>query len=181
MRSPIPSAECARARDWASLRLDDELSDFEEVLLEAHLARCDDCRVFAASISDVTAALRSAPLERPVFAFEPPHRTRGRTVALRAVSAAAAVAVVGVSGLVSLQFSASRPQPGTSTVEPRVLGLKERQMNELNGGTTRRHTEVRHSLAAVEQAIVGMRPPGTSRVISREGLRAVTRTTSEGR
>ena len=181
MRSPIPSAECARARDWASLRLDDELSDFEEVLLEAHLARCDDCRVFAASISDVTAALRSAPLERPVFAFEPPHRTRGRTVALRAVSAAAAVAVVGVSGLVSLQFSASRPQPGTSTVEPRVLGLKERQMNELNGGTTRRHTEVRHSLDPVEQGIVGIRPPATSRVISREGFRPLTRTTSEGR
>jgi anti-sigma factor RsiW len=180
MRSPIPSAECARARDWASLRLDDQLSDFEEVLLEGHLARCDDCRAFAASISDLTAALRSAPLEQPAFAFEPPHRTRGRMVALRAVSAAAAVAVLGVSGLVSLQLSASRARPGATAIERKVIGLKERQMNELNGGTTR-HTEVRHSLAAVERIIVGMPPSATSRVVLREGLRPVTRTTSEGR
>jgi hypothetical protein len=181
MRSPIPSAECARARAWASLRLDDQLSDFEEVLLEAHLARCDDCGAFAASISDLTAALRSAPLEQPAFAFEPPHRTRGRTVALRAVSAAAAVAVLGVSGLVGLQLSATGPRPGATTVQRKVIGLKERQMDELNGGTTRRHTEVRHSLDPVEQGIVGIRPPATSRVISREGFREVTRTTSEGR
>jgi predicted anti-sigma-YlaC factor YlaD len=151
MRSPIPPDECARAREWASLRLDDQLSDFEGVLLEAHLALCDDCRAFAASISDLTAALRSAPLERPELAFEAPGTTRGRTFALRAVSAAAAVAVVGISGLVGLQLSASRSRPHATVVERKVMELKERQMDELDGGTTRPHTVVPHGLAAVEQ------------------------------
>jgi putative zinc finger protein len=168
MRSPIPSDDCARACEWASLRLDDQLSEFEEVLLEAHLARCADCRAFAVSIGDVTHALRAASLEQPTFAFEPPARTRGRTFALRAVSAAAAVAVVGVSGLVSLQLSATRTRPGAAAVERRVIGLKERQMNELTGGTTRPRTEVRQSLASAEQVVVGERPPAVARSNVRE-------------
>jgi predicted anti-sigma-YlaC factor YlaD len=168
MRSPIPSDECARACEWASLRLDDQLSEFEEVLLEAHLARCGDCRGFAASISEVTAALRSERLEQPAFAFEAPRRTRGRTVALRTVSAAAAVAVVGVSGLVSLQLSTSRPHPGSTAVERKVMGLKERQMNQLAGGTTRPRAEVRHGIAAAEQMIIGEQPPAAARGNLRE-------------
>src|SRR3982750_544252 len=116
MRSPIPSDECERVCEWASLRLDDQLSDFEEVLLEAHLARCAGCRDFAASVLGLTQALRAAELEQPAFAFDPPRCTRGATYALRAVSAAAAIAVVGVSGLVSLQLSGSRARPGAATV-----------------------------------------------------------------
>jgi hypothetical protein len=168
MRSPIPPDECARAREWASLRLDDRLSDFEEVLLEAHLARCDDCRTFAASVSDLTAALRSAPLEQPELTFEVPRTTRGRTFALRAVSAAAAVAVVGVSSLVGLELSASPSRPRAPVVERKVMELKERQMNELTGGTTRPRTQVRQSLVAAEQVIIGTGPPATTRVFSRK-------------
>jgi hypothetical protein len=100
------------------------------MLLEAHLARCAECHGFAASLAGLTAALRSAPLEEPGFAFEAPRRNRGR-VALRAVSAAAVVAVVGLSGLVSLQLSASRTRPGSVRTERKVIALKERQMNEL--------------------------------------------------
>lgn len=168
MRSPIPSDDCARASEWASLRLDGQLSDFEEVLLEAHLARCDGCQAFAASVAGLTGALRTAPLEQPEFAFEAPRRTRGRTVALRAVSAAAVVAVVGVSGLVSLQLATSRARPGVPTVPPAVIGLKERQMDELAGGTTRPRTEVRQSLAAAEQVIVGTQPRPVLRTTIRE-------------
>jgi anti-sigma factor RsiW len=168
MRSPIPSDECARACEWASLRLDDQLSEFEEVLLEAHLARCAECRAFAASISGLTGALRGAPLEEPAFAFEPPRKTSGRTFALRAVSAAAAIAVVGVSSLVSLQLSASHTRPGAPAVEREVIGLKERQMNELTGPTTRPQTQVRQSLAAAEQVIVGEQPPAPVRASLRE-------------
>jgi predicted anti-sigma-YlaC factor YlaD len=176
MGGPIPVDECTRAREWASLRLDDQLSDFEEVLLEAHLALCDDCRAFAASISDLTAALRFAPLERPELAFEAPRtKTRGRTFALRAVSAAAAVAVVGVSSLVGLELSAGPSRPRAPVVERKVMDLKERQLNELAGGTTRQHAEVPHGLAAVEQVIVGTRPPANARM-AREGFRPVTRT-----
>jgi Putative zinc-finger len=167
MRSPIPSDECARACEWASLRLDDQLSEFEEVLLEAHLVRCPDCRAFAASISDLTGALRASPLEQPTFAFEAPRQTRGRTFALRAVSAAAAVAVVGVSGLVSLQVSTTRARPGTPVIGPKVMSLKERQMNHLTDMTATR-TAIRRGLAAAEQVIVGDRPVSVASSTVRE-------------
>ena len=168
MRSPIPSDECARASEWASLRLDDQLSDFEEVLLEAHLARCAECRAFAATISGLTYSLRAAELRQPTFAIDPPRSARGRTFALRAVSAAAVIAVVGVSGLVSLQLSTSRARPGAATVERKVIGLKERQMNELAGGTTRPRTQVRQSLASAEQVIVGEQRPAAAHANVRE-------------
>jgi putative zinc finger protein len=166
MRSPIPADECANAREWASLRLDNQLSDFEEVLLEAHLARCDDCRAFAVSISDLTAALRSAPLAQPELAFEAPRTTRGRTFAVRVASAAAAVAVVGVSGLVGLHLSASPSRPVAPIVDPKVMALKEWQMDELSGGTTRPRTKIRQSLASAEQVIVGEQPPAAARPAS---------------
>jgi hypothetical protein len=163
MRSPIPSDECARACEWASLRLDDQLSEFEEVLLEAHLTRCMDCRGFAAAISDVTGALRSAGLEQPAFAFEAPSRTRGRTVALRTVSAAAVVAVVGLSGLVSLQLSATGARPDTAA-QRKVMDLKERQMDQLAGLAQRANSQVRPSLAAAEQVTIGAGPEPAPRV-----------------
>src|SRR5581483_11941607 len=144
MRDRVPD-ECARAAQWVSLRLDRQLSDFEEVLLEAHLARCPDCKALAANVIGLTGALRAAPLEQPAFTFEAPRRTRGRTVARRAVSTAAAVAVVGLSGLGSLQLSASRTRPGAAA-DRKVIGLKERQMDELNGLAQRASTAVRPSL-----------------------------------
>ena len=54
---------CDRSRAWISLRLDDELSRFEHVLLGAHLALCRDCRGFAEDVSWQTHALRAAPME----------------------------------------------------------------------------------------------------------------------
>jgi hypothetical protein len=167
MQSRLPADECARAHEWVSLRLDDQLSDFEEVILEAHLARCPDCRAFAGATISLTQTLRATPLEQPAFTFEPPHRTRGRTVALRAVSAAAAVAVVGLSGLVSLQLSASRARPG-STTQRKVIGLKERQMNDLAGLAQRTNRTVRPSLAAAEQVTVGKNPAPAQRAAPKE-------------
>src|SRR4249919_1457869 len=53
---------CARARFWASLRLDGELSELEGALLDAHLARCADCAAFASGAAASTAAIRAVPL-----------------------------------------------------------------------------------------------------------------------
>src|SRR6476646_6391994 len=53
---------CARARFWASLRVDGELSELESALLDAHLGRCADCSAYATGVAGVTAALRNAPL-----------------------------------------------------------------------------------------------------------------------
>jgi hypothetical protein len=158
MLNRIPADDCARASEWISLRLDGQLSDFEEVLLGAHLSRCADCRAFAANMTGFTEMLRRTTLEQPSVTFEAPRRTRTRTVALRAVSAAAAVAVVGISGLVSLQLSASRTPPGAAAAERKVIGLKERQMDQLSGLAQRVNNQVRPSLAAAEQVTIGARP-----------------------
>ena len=61
---PLPGGGvCDRAREWASLRLDDELSALEEELLERHLGVCPECSGFEQRIRVATRALRSAPAE----------------------------------------------------------------------------------------------------------------------
>jgi predicted anti-sigma-YlaC factor YlaD len=101
---------CERARFWASLRLDGELSELEGALLDAHLARCEGCRAVAGGFGASTATLRSAPLERvaPV-AVELPRSPRR----LLATLAVAAVLVVGViaGGLVRGEASHSSSAP----------------------------------------------------------------------
>src|SRR5438477_537085 len=59
---------CDRAREWASLRMDGELSELESALLEAHLKRCEACGSFAVEVEAVALQLRAASLER----IEPP-------------------------------------------------------------------------------------------------------------
>jgi hypothetical protein len=87
---------CARARFWASLRVDGELSELEGALLDAHLGRCADCQGYEARITGVTAALRNAPLVgvAPVV-IDAPVRP-GRVVAgLVAATLVVLAAVVG--------------------------------------------------------------------------------------
>ena len=40
---PGHSVLCERSREWISLRLDGELSELAEKMLESHLARCAAC------------------------------------------------------------------------------------------------------------------------------------------
>jgi predicted anti-sigma-YlaC factor YlaD len=94
---------CARARFWVSLRVDEELSELEGALLDAHLDRCADCRAFARGADASTAAIRSASYvpHAPVVLALP--RSPRRFVAgagIAAVVAAAAVAGVLVRGAV---------------------------------------------------------------------------------
>jgi predicted anti-sigma-YlaC factor YlaD len=89
-RAPL----CDRAREWISLQLDGELSEFERVLLEGHLANCADCSEFRADAASISSHLRLAPLtrlERPVVL---PRRPRVSARALPVVAAAAAAIVV---------------------------------------------------------------------------------------
>src|SRR5579872_3809302 len=90
---------CLRAREWASLRLDGELSEFEEALLNSHLADCISCTDFVGRVESVTEQVRATPFE----AFE---RSvifgRHRRISWRATRAAAAgAAVVATIGLAS--------------------------------------------------------------------------------
>jgi predicted anti-sigma-YlaC factor YlaD len=99
---------CDRAREYASLRLDGELSDFESALLDSHIERCPSCRAFADDLVGVTDRLRTAPLEQHSIAMEFPRR---RYAALRGIqvsaAAAAVVSVVGIGTLLGLLHSSA--------------------------------------------------------------------------
>jgi hypothetical protein len=90
---------CERARSWASLRVDRELSELESALLDNHLSRCRSCRAFARGIEVVAAALAGARLERsaPLALVVP-----GKRVARAWVQSAAASALVVAAGVAAL-------------------------------------------------------------------------------
>jgi predicted anti-sigma-YlaC factor YlaD len=103
------NGNCERAREWASLELDDELSTFERALLEAHLEGCRTCTEFRSAISGLTGALRSAPHERfdgVVIGRHPRRRVRMR---LAPAAAAMAVAAVGLGSIVASSSLKSGP------------------------------------------------------------------------
>jgi predicted anti-sigma-YlaC factor YlaD len=175
MRSILP-ADCARARQQLSLRVDSELSEFELVLLEAHLGRCEDCRAFEQGVTGMTAVLRTVPVEEPSISFMPPRR-RARTDAilsasLRAGSAAAAIAVVAISGLIALNGSTS----GVAAVDVErarsVLSLHERQLQQMETSGQTRTAQVPRGLAAAERALA---ISGQVSATVREGGRAAAR------
>jgi predicted anti-sigma-YlaC factor YlaD len=88
---------CDRARSWAALAPDGELSELERTLLRSHLARCGSCSRFAADVAAIATALRAAsfePLARPV-AVRAAQRRRA-LAHLRSLGAAAAVAVMAL-------------------------------------------------------------------------------------
>jgi hypothetical protein len=111
---------CARARFWASLRADDELSELEGALLDAHVARCADCAEFLAGTAAVTRALRAQPLlaHAPVsLPVRPaPHRT-----ALLGVAAAAVV--IGAALLGGLVDNAGSGPATTEATKAQVVGV----------------------------------------------------------
>ena len=94
------SHDCDRARSCVSRELDGELSEFERVLLAAHLAACAPCRTFKAEVAAITAELRAAPLERLGHRIQLPRRRQ--TLTLRPLQAAAAAMAVMAVGLGSL-------------------------------------------------------------------------------
>jgi len=88
---------CDRARAWAALAPDSELSELERKLLGSHLDRCDSCADFAVRVAAVAAELRAAslqPLPRPVSV--PVWRRRPVYARVSAIGAAAAVAVMAL-------------------------------------------------------------------------------------
>ncbi len=152
---PIPADECVRACEWLSLRLDAQLSDFELLLLDTHLAQCGECRAFAGGVTAFTEALRAAPLEESSLEFEFPRRRAVRMLGLRAVSAAAIAAVFGLSGLVSLELSDRKAPSAAVRFDPAVIGLKERQLQELDNAGRRGARAIAPGLAAAEKVTFG--------------------------
>jgi hypothetical protein len=105
---------CERSREWASLRLDGELSELESALLDAHLRRCAACSAFAIDLEGATLQLRTAPLERLEQPITLPLRRSSRTV--RAVQLGAAAALVAAAAGLGTVFGAL----GSGSQQPAV-------------------------------------------------------------
>ena len=106
----VLSAECERARGWASLALDCELSEVERGHLRAHLAECAACATFVAGLREVTHELRAAPLPAPSRPLVP-RRMRSRRVPL----VLALLAIVGAAAAGGVAGSL-RPAPAPARV-----------------------------------------------------------------
>lgn len=127
--------QCERARECASLRLDGELSEFEQALLVAHLARCEPCRSFADELESVTNHMRSRPLDRLEQPIALPSRRRLLTRRPVEIAAAAALMLttLGVAGALRT-IETSNPNisfggPGVSnTLESREFSDIRRDM-----------------------------------------------------
>lgn len=98
MDGPPGGVLCDRARAWAALLPDPELSELERKLLDRHLAGCSRCRGFAREVVAVTELIRHeelVPLPHPVSVPSWRRRT-ALTARLGSLGAAAAVAVMAV-------------------------------------------------------------------------------------
>jgi predicted anti-sigma-YlaC factor YlaD len=104
---------CDRTREWAALELDGELSEFERALMQAHLDRCAECRAFSTDVVEITARLRSAPLEPLPQPVTLPDRRRVASFRHLQVAAAAAV-VLAAAGLGGLYGSVRGDEPALS-------------------------------------------------------------------
>lgn len=126
----VPSGDlCERARTWAALAPDGELSELERKLLDSHLTRCGACGRFAAEVAAFAADLRTSalqPLRRPVTL--PVWRRRPAYARMRVVGAAAAVAVmaIGIASRSPLPAGERESQPAT-----RVTNFSTNEQREL--------------------------------------------------
>jgi predicted anti-sigma-YlaC factor YlaD len=105
---------CDRARSWASLRVDDELSELESALLDAHLARCGECTAFVLDLQEIAAALRTAPTEWPEpVVLDVARQIRRRRAPARLVQTAAAATLVVAAALAGSLLGIARPGSDT--------------------------------------------------------------------
>lgn len=125
MASAFGQRGCDRAQAWASLELDEELSQLERALLAAHLARCAGCARSVAEMRALAEVIRGAPLERPTRPLYAPaplpaHRRTG--MALRLAAAASLAVLATALGVFAGSFDRSEPsspRPG----EPEIALL----------------------------------------------------------
>jgi predicted anti-sigma-YlaC factor YlaD len=120
---PSGDSKCDRARDWASLELDGELSELERALLGAHLRRCEECAGFVARLDALTTVLRAHPLEvleRPLLTLGRPV-ARGRRVAIQVALAAALAGVAVGLGVLAGPLIGRSDEPSPPLSEDVVL------------------------------------------------------------
>ncbi len=117
---------CSRAREWASLCADGQLSELERLLLRRHLARCPSCRAFADELTFATRLIRDTPLEQPSRRLQPAARpARSRRPRYRLAFATALLALTATAGGLLGSFlgggSSQSPAPIPAPTEVAVV------------------------------------------------------------
>ena len=118
---------CERAREYASLALDDELSQFEHALLRAHLEQCDGCRSYQVGLVATTDRLRSASLERLSHPIALPRRQR---VPFRGVQVGLVAALVVVAVGLGTVLSSIGPATRCRRIVT-AEGRRERELQDI--------------------------------------------------
>jgi len=123
---------CERARSWAALAPDNELSELERKLLDSHLERCAGCSRFAERAVAVAEALRSEPLQPLTYPISVPSWRR-RTVYARFRTAGAAAAVAAMALGIAARAPLSTDGRQESFQLPRVAAASadERRLGDL--------------------------------------------------
>ena len=101
---------CERAREWASLQLDSELSELERSMLRAHTRRCSACAAYVLEIGAITEKVRATALEPVPHPVVLPLRRNFAWVNRALQAGVATAAVVGIAAGLALQVG-SRPTP----------------------------------------------------------------------
>jgi predicted anti-sigma-YlaC factor YlaD len=135
---------CDRTRALLSRKLDGALSELELRAVDAHTARCAECRAFEAQTWWITAELRHAPLAaipEPV-AVRAIRRRFPMRIAANAASAAALLAVtIGGASLAIDRSgsSANAPTFGLTAADARLgdAGIREIRRAGLQSGELR--------------------------------------------
>jgi hypothetical protein len=122
---------CERARQWASLGPDGELSSLEEQLLTRHLAGCEPCRSFEEGVRSATELLRTSPAERPARRFQPARRSVDLPLERRRTALVVAVALVLGAVVGSLLERPSAPVPQAPAPQVGFLSRDLDQLREL--------------------------------------------------
>jgi hypothetical protein len=121
---------CDRSRAWISLRLDDELSKFEHLLLGAHLAVCRDCRRFEDDVEWQTRSLRAVALEPVTRPITIPAARSWRRPALGVSTAAVAASIAALA----IGFHGpSTPRPADSAPTLAKNALATGLAGDMNG------------------------------------------------
>lgn len=135
--SGIGDNGCERARAWASLQLDGELSQIEAALLEAHLRRCLACAAMVAETAAATGLLRAASPEQPSRPlYMPAERgpARARPAALRLALAATLAALAAGLGVLAGSVGGDSPAPEPSpAVDIALLPSADEERDDRRG------------------------------------------------
>jgi predicted anti-sigma-YlaC factor YlaD len=111
-----------------SLQLDEETSQLERRMLDAHMARCEDCQTYTADVAVFTNLLRAAPLEpleRPIVVA----RTRRAAVGLSHLGVAAGVAIVAIGSMLQVGLPGAESSTRQPTEFPTLAeGASEMQL-----------------------------------------------------